>query len=218
MATAELSLAITADAGNVQASLASLATSIDKLVAGLATVGTKSRESTAPLKDITASFDGAKLASSALAAAKGVEAIGGVSKLTNTELIKVQKTVEQAVEKFHVLGKDIPPEIQGLAKDLEHLGAASKKAAEDAADAATKTATLGKAGADIRDGLGGIAKVGAGLFAPLAAGAAVLAGGIGVATAKASEFGAAIGQIDTLGAVSGAQLAKLEAGIISVST
>jgi TP901 family phage tail tape measure protein len=218
VATAELSLAITADAGNVQASLASLATSIDKLVAGLATVGTKSRESTAPLKDITASFDGAKLASSALAAAKGVEAIGGVSKLTNAELIKVQKTVEQAVEKFHVLGKDIPPEIQGLAKDLEHLGAASKKAAEDAADAAAKTATLGKAGAEMRDGLGGIAKVGAGLFAPLAAGAAVLAGGIGVATAKASEFGTVVAQIDTLGAVGAEALAELKTGIIDVSS
>lgn len=217
MATAELSLAITADAGNVQASLSALSSSIDKLVAGLTTVGTKSREATDPMKNIAASFDGEKLAASAMAAAKGVESIGGVSKLTNAELIKVQRTVEQAVEKFHVLGTDIPPEIEKLSKDLEQLGAASKKAAEDAADAATKSATISKAGADMREGLGGIAKVGAGLFAPLAAGAVALAGGIGVATSKASEFGTVVAQIDTLGAVTGDQLAQLKTGIIDVS-
>ncbi len=218
MAAAELSLAITADAGNVQASLSALSSSIDKLVVGLTTVGTKSREATDPMKNIAASFDGEKLAASAMAAAKGVEAIGGVSKLTNAELIKVQRTVEQAVEKFHVLGQDIPPEIEALSKDLEKLGAASKKAADEAADAAAKSATMSKAGADMREGLGGIAKVGAGLFAPIAAGAVALAGGIGVATSKASEFASGMAYIDTLGAVTGDQLAQLKTGIIDVSS
>jgi TP901 family phage tail tape measure protein len=216
-ATAELSLVVTADAGNVEASLKALSGSIDKLVTGLTSIGTKSRESTDPLRSVSASFDGAKLASAAMAAAKGVESIGGVSKLTNSELLKVQKTVEMAVEKFNVLGKDIPPEIQKLATSLEAVTKASRDVAESSAEAATKAANLAKAGTEMQSGLGGIAKVGAGIFAPMAAGALALAGGIGVASVKAAEFGTVVGQIDTLGAVTGAQLQELKAGILDVS-
>lgn len=216
-ATAELGLVVTADAGNVEASLASLASSIDKLVSNLGKVGGGGKTASDSLKGITASFDGAKLAASAMAAAKGVESIGGVSKLTGSELLKVQKIVDTAIEKFHVLGQDIPPEIQKLATSLESVTKASREAAEQAAEAATKSAALAKAGTDMHAGLGGIAKVGAAVFGPMVAGAAALAGGIGVATAKASEFGTVVAQIDTLGAVTGDQLAQLKTGIIDVS-
>src|SRR5262245_56504125 len=67
------------------------------------------------LKKFANQFSGAKVIAEATLMAQAVEAIGGKSKLTEQELLKVGRTAAEAVEKMTALGLKVPAQIQTLA-------------------------------------------------------------------------------------------------------
>lgn len=66
------------------------------------------------------SFSGESLIANAIKATEAVTAIGGASKLTESEMVRVNRTISTAIDKMKNLGIAIPPEIQKIGKELEN--------------------------------------------------------------------------------------------------
>jgi hypothetical protein len=64
-------------------------------------------------------FGGESLIANAIKATEAVTAIGGASKLTDTEMARVNRTITDAIDKMTKLGIAIPPEISKIGKELE---------------------------------------------------------------------------------------------------
>ena len=64
-------------------------------------------------------FSGESLIANAIKATEAVTAIGGASKLTDTEMARVNRTITDAIDKMTKLGIAIPPEISKIGKELE---------------------------------------------------------------------------------------------------
>ena len=64
-------------------------------------------------------FSGESLIANAIKATEAVTAIGGASKLTDTEMVRVNRTITDAIDKMTKLGIAIPPEISKIGKELE---------------------------------------------------------------------------------------------------
>lgn len=65
---------------------------------------------------MTDSFSGRKVIADAQLMARAVEEVGGVSKLTETELARIGTTAQEAVAKMRALGIDVPPGILKIAE------------------------------------------------------------------------------------------------------
>ena len=64
-------------------------------------------------------FSGESLIANAIKATEAVTAIGGASKLTDSEMARVNRTITDAIDKMTKLGIAIPPEISKIGKELE---------------------------------------------------------------------------------------------------
>lgn len=64
-------------------------------------------------------FSGQNLIANAIKATEAVNAIGGASKLTESEMVRVNRTITDAIDKMTKLGIAIPPEIQKIGKELD---------------------------------------------------------------------------------------------------
>lgn len=88
---------------------------------------------------VGAAFSGQKLITEASLSAKAVESLGGVTKLTASEQEKLNAQLKEAIEKYRVLGKEVPPEILKIAdatqKEIDARKAASDAAKKNAQDA-----------------------------------------------------------------------------------
>src|SRR5258708_2928632 len=71
------------------------------------------------LNRVADALSGRQLIQDATLAAKAVEALGGVSKLTEAELQRVAAQASLAVDKLRAMGVDVPPKIQNLANELK---------------------------------------------------------------------------------------------------
>lgn len=98
------------------------------------------------------SLSGIKIVQQAKLSAEAVERIGGVSKLTSTELARVGASAQEAVNKLRALGQDIPAGIQhladmarGAAEETLRLGSTAKSTTSSLDT--MKSAALGIAGA-----------------------------------------------------------------------
>lgn len=60
------------------------------------------------------SLSGKTVMDQATLIAKAIDDVGGVSKLTDAELVKVGKTVDQAIDKMKTLGQEVPPAFQAI--------------------------------------------------------------------------------------------------------
>ncbi len=67
------------------------------------------------------SFTGQKIIQEATLAAKAVEAIGGATKLTESEQRRLAGTVDEAIAKFRALGQDVPAGIAKLHQSLQPI-------------------------------------------------------------------------------------------------
>jgi hypothetical protein len=112
----------------------------------------------AALKRMVDGFSGRKLVQEATLMASAVEAIGGPSKLTASELQAVSAKAAEAADKLKALGQDVPPGIQKLADATKQASVsfsqmATAAAAVSAVVAGTAAAIgkLGQVGADVND-------------------------------------------------------------------
>lgn len=74
------------------------------------------------LNRVTNSLSGTKLIQDATLAAEAVDRIGGVSKLTESELMRLGTQAKEAVAKMTALGQDVPPGIQRIADAAKGAG------------------------------------------------------------------------------------------------
>ena len=81
------------------------------------------------VKSLTASFSGGSIISQATAAAQAIEAIGGPTKLTASEMERVNRITTEALSKMAALGVQAPPEIQKLADATRKVAPAMETAA-----------------------------------------------------------------------------------------
>jgi len=77
----------------------------------------------------TEEFSGAKIQREAAIIAKGIEAVGGASKLTDSEARKLNATITEAIAKYRALGQEVPASIANVKRELDGLAAASKNLA-----------------------------------------------------------------------------------------
>lgn len=102
-----------------------VAATIAELKANLAEGKSQIETTTAAMGKLAASFSGDKLIQAAQNVTAAVNQIGGASKLTEAEQARVNATLEKALEKYRVLGKEAPAGMQQLADDTRGADKAS---------------------------------------------------------------------------------------------
>jgi hypothetical protein len=115
-------------------------------------------------------FAGSQDISRALAMAKAVEQVGGAAKLTAAEQTRVNRTVQEAIDKYRALGQSAPKHLQDLA---------------------TATRQAHRASTDLGDGMSTLISKGrmmAGLFG-VSIGAGALAGFVSQTFQAADQIG-----------------------------
>lgn len=92
-----------------------VAANLDELRKNLAEGKIQIETTTAAMTKLASSFSGERLIQSAQNVVAAVNAIGGASKLTEQEQVRVNATLERALEKYRLLGKEAPAGMQALA-------------------------------------------------------------------------------------------------------
>jgi hypothetical protein len=80
---------------------------------------------TAAMTKLATSFSGDRLIQSAHNVVAAVNQIGGASKLTEAEQARVNATVQKALEKYQVLGKEAPQALRDLEQATRRVEAAT---------------------------------------------------------------------------------------------
>ena len=111
-------------AGN-PALIVRVAATIEELRKNLAEGVSQIETTTAAMGKLAASFSGDKLIQSAQNVVAAVNEIGGASRLTEAEQARVNATLEKALEKYRVLGREAPPGMQKLADETRRVDTAS---------------------------------------------------------------------------------------------
>ncbi len=73
------------------------------------------------------SFSGQKLATEAARIVEAVNRVGGVARLTETELKRVNSVISETTLKFKALGQEVPPSIAKMNHELQALGVGTSK-------------------------------------------------------------------------------------------
>lgn len=89
----------------------------------------RSRQLGADLESTVRRFEGRKLVDEARTAAKAIEQLGGVGKLTKRELDDVARTVNAATDKLTRMGDEVPPSLRRLKAEIDAVSQTSGKAA-----------------------------------------------------------------------------------------
>ena len=77
------------------------------------------------LSKMVEGFRGTDIMRQAELAAAGIDKIGGVSRLTETEQRKVNATVTEAIAKYRALGQEVPAHLQKIADQTKGVGTAT---------------------------------------------------------------------------------------------
>ena len=104
-----------------------VAATIAELRANLAEGKSQIETTTAAMQKMAASFSGDKIIQAAHNVVAAVNQIGGASNLTEREQARVNATLEKALEKYRVLGKEAPAGMQKLADETKQVDASSFK-------------------------------------------------------------------------------------------
>jgi hypothetical protein len=119
---ASLIVRIGANDQQIQSALASVGQKAKSVDADLKKLGGTAlgAKAEASLKDLKSTMDGItkaqeRVAEKARLAAAGLEAMGGVARLTEKELKQVQRTLNEGVSAYEALGKKAPAELQKVA-------------------------------------------------------------------------------------------------------
>lgn len=110
--------------GKFQGDFASFSTAVDQATAKLRSFESGAANVEARLNKMADAFSGRKVISDATLMAKAVEEIGGVAKLTASELEHVTRTATEAVDKMKRLGIEVPPGLQSIADHSKKIAAA----------------------------------------------------------------------------------------------
>lgn len=114
-------MAITA---TFKADFSSFATAVDKAQAQLRSFETGASKVEKSLSRMTDSFSGRRVIQEATLTAKAIEEIGGVSRLTESELKRVASQAQEAAAKLKAMGMDVPPGIQKIADATKNVDGA----------------------------------------------------------------------------------------------
>ena len=146
-------------------------------------VGTEAEGAARQLKAVGSSFDGTRLEGAARRVASGIERIGGVARLTDSEVAKNSRTLNELLQKYERMGVEAPANIRKLATELEHAAGSARK---------LDSATSGL-GSSLKSGFGALA---GGLGIGLGAGAGLAAiSSIGGAIREAATEAARLGPL-----------------------
>lgn len=105
-------------AGDTQA----LEQSVDRVEAKLGEAGAAAQKTSRQLESLEASFAGEKITRTAENMATAINKVGGVTKLTAAEQTRANKAIQEAIDKYGVLGREAPASIQKLARELDQAG------------------------------------------------------------------------------------------------
>lgn len=133
-------------------------------------VGTDAQGAARQLKAVGSSFDGSRLEGQANRIASGVQRIGGVARLTDTELSRNSRTISEVLQKYDRMGTEAPAHIRKLSNELRSAQAAARQL--DTATSGIGSKLAGGGGA-LLSGLGLGIGAGAGLGAITAIGTAI---------------------------------------------
>ncbi len=114
-------MAITA---TFKADFSSFATAVDKAQAQLRSFETGASKVEKSLSRMTDSFSGRRVIQEATLTAKAIDEIGGVSRLTESELKRVASQAQEAASKLKAMGMDVPPGIQKIADATKNVDGA----------------------------------------------------------------------------------------------
>lgn len=73
-------------------------------------------------------FDGSRIVSQAGAVVAQIKAIGGVTNMTTAEQIRANRVLEEAIEKYRMLGREVPPSLTMAHERLTFMTRAAEKA------------------------------------------------------------------------------------------
>src|SRR5687767_8839978 len=76
---------------------------------------------TASMQKLATSLDGSKLIQNAHNIVAAVNSIGGASKLTDAEANRLRASLERAIEKAALMGKEIPKDMVAMAASMRRV-------------------------------------------------------------------------------------------------
>lgn len=97
-------------------------TVIDEIIAKMHDLGAAADPDIAALADLTDSFSGKEMLHQAELAVQAVEAIGGVSHLTEAEQQRLNAQLTEAINKYHALGQEAPEAMLALKAATDKAG------------------------------------------------------------------------------------------------
>jgi hypothetical protein len=101
--------------GTFLADFTSFVTAVEQSEAKLRDFESGAGKVESALNRMVDSFSGRQVIQDATLMAEAVDRIGGVSKLTETELANVGARAQEAADKLRAMGQDVPPKIQAIA-------------------------------------------------------------------------------------------------------
>jgi predicted nucleic acid-binding Zn-ribbon protein len=111
-----LTARFTADFSQFEAALKNAQVNITTFERGIKTAA-------AEISKFASAFSGANIERQAASMAAAIESIGGATKLTSREQQHALATLDQLIEKYRVLGKQVPAEIEKVQRELKELQA-----------------------------------------------------------------------------------------------
>lgn len=88
----------------------------------LVSIQTNAGKVQSALDKMVSNFSGVKVIQDATLMAEAIDRIGGVSKLTSTELASVSAKAQEAAAKMRAMGVDVPEKLQSIADAGDHTG------------------------------------------------------------------------------------------------
>lgn len=119
---------------------------MDKAAGALSGFERTTKSAAASLSRMVSDFNGNKIAAEAQKVASAVEKVGGASKLTDVELGRVNRTLDAAIQKYALMGQEVPPHIAKLSAEVKALDGATAKAAAPSGGLGSFSTALGMVG------------------------------------------------------------------------
>ena len=108
------------------ADFSEFSTAIKQVEVQLKTTADYAKNAGRDLNKLVEGFSGSKLFREAELAAEAVSRIGGASRLTETEMRRVNRTVEEAIAKYRALGQEVPAHLEKIAAETKAIGTATQ--------------------------------------------------------------------------------------------
>jgi hypothetical protein len=115
-----LSARIGADFGELNAAL-------DQCVVKIKTASEVAAGAGRRFNQMVDQFDGTKIQREATIMVDAIDKLGGATTLTASEQAKVNVTLQAAIEKYHVIGQEVPPKLQAMADATKRVEANTRE-------------------------------------------------------------------------------------------